>query len=358
MIYHCHNIKNIFTVIEFIKPGDEIILYNGIYEFDDTFVIEKSGKQNLPIKIIGIGEVIFDFSKMKYLPYNRDNINNGINIYGNYLYFENIKVKFSPFRGIQCFGTNNIFNKIETSYNCDCGFMLMNHSNMVIDCYSHHNFDYKLIKNGEPKYGFNSDGFADKLYKGGSNRFINCISEFNGDDGYDFFEKINNNDPTLLINCISSYNGLKTIDMSDNKRVINDKEFIEENKINIFEYPNYGGGNGFKVGGRRPENIQKIKPINNITLINCKSSYDNGAGFMQNHNIGEIELIDCIYEHDYNINKNDLKLSNNDIRENHKCKNPTFKSTIINFDTNLKRKHGIIDINVNLYNPPPQIYKI
>lgn len=306
MKYYCSNNSNIETspihrfpgnlskTLKKLQPGDVCIIYSGVYIFNDTLNINCSGTKENKIQIIGEGDVEFDFSDMPYQDYCKENLNNGINVYGNYLELKNISIKYSPFRGLQCFGHHNIFENIETSYNCDCGFMLYNGNNIVKKCYSHHNLDYRLYKDDKEHFGFNSDGFADKLFEGEGNEFIDCLSEYNGDDGFDFFQRVNKSEKyTKLKNCIAQYNGLYEIDLSQNKRLLKDPTISKD--VDLKAYHNYGNGMGFKLGGLRPENISIILPTNNIQLDNCKSLYNRGCGFHQNKNTGKIILNNCEY---------------------------------------------------------------
>lgn len=305
-----NNPGNFIETLSCIFPGDIIYLLPGEYFFDKTINIKCNGNQFKHICIKGFLNnepfneheyVIFNFKNLPYIcnDYDRDKTQyycdngNGVNVYGNYIEFINITIKFSAFRGLENFGNYNIFDNITTSYNCDSGHVQSGCNNIIKNCYSHHNFDYRFIKNGEIMYGFNSDGFSDKLHTGNSNTYINCISSFNGDDGFDFFQRENTeNDPSIIKNSVASNNGGEYIDMSMNERLLNDKDYY--NKYDLTKYPNYGNGNGFKLGG-----IHKTSPKGYINyhyanLYNCISIYNYKHGINGNHTSGIIKLYNCI----------------------------------------------------------------
>lgn len=314
MKYFCsndgHNVSedinspgDFIETLSILSPGDIVYLYPGEYFFNKTININCDN-----IKITNYTKsvtynknlVIFNFKDIPYIcsdydrnltSYYSDN-GNGLNVKCNYCEISNIIIKCAAFRGLENFGNFNVFENIETCYNCDCGHSQHGINNIIINCYSHHNFDYRFIKSGKIKYGYNSDGFADKLHNGNGNIFINCTSEYNGDDGFDFFQRETpENFPTLLKYCISLNNGLKLLDMSLNERLIEDDEYF--NKYDIKNYPNYGNGNGFKLGGVHSVNDVNYINNHNINLINCIALSNKQYGFSQNHNRGIIKLENC-----------------------------------------------------------------
>ena len=334
MIYYCSNNGigvntnfkspgDFIETLSILSSGDIIYLLPGEYFFNKTIQIKIS---NITIDVLQLYQtankniVVFNFKNIPYIcdTYNNDktfeynNNGNGINIYGNNIILSNITIKFAAFRGLLNSGNNNHFINIETSYNCDCGHCQRGTNNIIENCVSHHNFDYRLIKNGNISYGFNSDGFADKMHSGNGNTYINCLSYNNGDDGFDFFQRETPiNKPTIVKSCQSINNGERFIDMSLNDRLFNDKEFI--NKYDIYRYPNYGGGNGFKLGGRHNSKPNDYINYHNINIFDSFAYNNIGHGFTQNYNSGNIILHNCCSSNNltnYNFSyKNSCKLS-------------------------------------------------
>ncbi len=323
MKYFCsnngHNVSedlnspgDFIETLSILSPGDIVYLYPGEYFFNKTININCDNiKITNYIKSVTYNKnlVIFNFKDIPYIcsDYDRNltsyysNNGNGLNIKCNYCKISNIIIKCAAFRGLENFGNHNIFENIETSYNCDSGHVQSGENNLIINCYSHHNFDYRFIKDGEIKFGFNSDGFSDKLHNGNGNTYLNCLSEFNGDDGYDFFQRENTvKSPTIIKNSIALYNGGEFINMTNNERLINDNEYI--NKYDISNYPNYGNGNGFKLGGIHKTSPKGYINYHNANLYNCKSLFNYKHGFTGNHTSGVINLYDCIASMNNEIN--------------------------------------------------------
>ena len=298
MQYICNNENHFLEILNNIKEYDEIILQGtNEYFFNKTININQSN-----IKING-NNIIFNFKYIPYICNNYDNKlteyyqqnGNGINIYGNNIIIENISIKFAAFRGLENFGDNNKFINIETSYNCDTGHSQKGNNNIIENCSSHHNFDYRLIKNNQMSFGFNSDGFSDKLHDGDGNTYINCISYDNGDDGYDFFQRETpKNKPTIMKNCKVIDNGKELIDQSFNQRLLEDNDNPYKKQYNVNAWPNYGIANGFKLGGVTKSLLKEYKNYHYIKLYNCESINNKLYGYGANHNNAHIYLENCI----------------------------------------------------------------
>ncbi len=288
MIYYCSNNEDFISTLNIIENGDTIILKSGVYAFNKCLNIRKSD-----ITIKGNHNVVFDFKDIPYFNKTKTN-GNGINFYSNNSTLSNISIRYAAYCGLDVWGQYNNFYNIETSYNCDCGFRLHNGGNHIENCVSHHNCDYRLYKFNTLKYGFNSDGFGDKLISCNGNNYINCVSHDNGDDGFDFFQRETSYMQTTMKFCQAYNNGNSTIDLSKNERLLADLEY--KDRYDLKRYPNYGCGVGFKLGGIHTR-TKEINPnyINkhNITIENSVS-YNNTEGFAQNHNSGNINLINCI----------------------------------------------------------------
>ena len=298
MRYICKNDEQFLELLNNIKEYDEIILEETKeYFFNKTINIYQSN-----IKIIG-NNVIFNFKNIPYICNNYDNKltqyyqenGNGINIYGNNIIIKNISIKFAAFRGLENFGNNNKFINIETAYNCDTGHSQKGNNNIIENCSSHHNFDYRLTKNNQMAFGFNSDGFSDKLHNGDGNTYINCVSYFNGDDGYTFFQRETpKNKPTIMKNCKAYNNGGELINISLNQRLLEDNDNPYKSQYIKESWPNYGVAHGFKLGGIHKTTEIGYKNYHYIKLYNCNSLNNHHCGYNSNHNDAEIYLEDCI----------------------------------------------------------------
>lgn len=307
MIYYIESENNFLDILNDIKENDIIYLTKNEYIFNKTINIHKSNIQILTLNNVS---VIFNFKNIPYIcnNYNGKNVSyyqnngNGVNIYGNNIILKNITIKFAAFRGLENFGNNNKFINIETSYNCDTGHSQKGCNNLIKNCISHHNFDYKLIKNNELKFGFNSDGFSDKFHNGPGNTYINCLSYENGDDGYTFFQRETPKEfPTIMKNCEAINNSMHVINLSENERFLEDNNQFK-NIYDICVYPNYGEGHGFKLGGIHKSIKNIYKNYHYINLYNCKALSNKHTGFINNHNEGIIYLENCISKDNFTKN--------------------------------------------------------
>ena len=307
MTYNCYTSNEFINILENINENDIIYLFGDEYFFDKTINIQIS---NIKITTQNNKFIIFNF---KNIPYICDNYEgqkvsyyqkngNGINIYGNNIILENIIIKFAAFRGLENFGNNNKFINIETSYNCDTGHSQKGVNNIIQNCSSHHNFDYRLIKDNKIKFGFNSDGFSDKFHEGPGNIYINCISYENGDDGYTFFQRDTLKEfPTIMKNCKAINNSMHVINLTQNERFLEDN-YQFKNIYDICVYPNYGEGHGFKLGGKHKTSPIEYSNYHYINLYNCEALSNKHTGFTNNHNEGIIHLENCISKDNFTKN--------------------------------------------------------
>lgn len=255
-----------------------IIISSGIYFLNDTLFLSHN---NLIIEGDEFNRPILDFSK---IPYGK----NGLVIECDNIQLKNIIIRYAGHKGLFAKTHNSIFENIDTYGNCDCGFQLKYSSNTkVINCSSYDNFGYMLLKNNEPKFGFNSDGFCDKQYTGPGNIWINCKAWNNSDDGFDFYERITPEEsPSIMENCVAFNNGYLEKDISKNPRIEIDKVFFDNCEYNLENYPSYGCGNGFKIGGNFTKHI--------VILKNCIAFNNKRNGIGQNENLGNMTLYKCL----------------------------------------------------------------
>ena len=296
------NVTNINELLDAFnnKNASNINISSGIYLLEDTLLLNTN---NIIIKGDECNRPILDFSRMQYGK-------NGVVIECNNIQFKNIIIRYAGNKGLLAKTHNSVFENIDTYGNCDCGFQLKYSSGVkVIGCCSYDNFGYKLLKDGRPNYGFNSDGFCDKQYSGPGNIWVNCKSWNNSDDGFDFYERITPKEsPTIIENCVAFSNGYNEKDMSKNPRIETDKIFFENCGYNIKKYPAYGCGNGFKLGG----NFTK----HNIIISGCVAFNNKRNGIGQNENLGEMIVNKCVasgnglYNYSFRTYNGKLILSN------------------------------------------------
>ena len=269
---------------------DTIYMKGGQYDFTAKVTVSKSGTSS-QYKVIASypGErAILDFRNE---PYGERGISISEGV--QYIHLLNLTIRYTGKNAIICYGSNCRIEGIDTYGNGDTGIqMKTGGNNYILNCDSHDNFDYK---SAGPNYGGNADGFADKQYSAtGVNTYENCRAWNNSDDGWDFFQR--SGAKTIMKNCIAYQNGPASYDMSSNPRasgidksffdglvgssqtVTRDKKTTFSGTISIDRFPNYGNGNGFKIGGDRTNN--------DIELYHCLAVGNFARGFDQNNNAG------------------------------------------------------------------------
>ncbi|MDR2841305.1 MAG: T9SS type A sorting domain-containing protein, partial [Paludibacter sp.] len=224
----------------------------------------------------------------------------------NYAHLKGIVIRYAGDNGLYVSGSNNIIERCEFYGNCDTGCQLKNGSgNLILNCDSHHNFDYQTGGTSSPDWGGNADGFADKQYTntGEPNVFDGCRAWCNSDDGWDFYQKIGN---SIIRNSICYQNGQRTYDMTNFARYNTDQTWfdgfprtIRNITSTLDSIHNYGNGNGFKLGGD--------KTAHQVTVTNCLSVANNVKGFDQNNNAGTMTL----YNNSAYNNSSDYGFNNN-----------------------------------------------
>ena len=257
-----------------ISSGDTLYLLGGQYDLSARVNVGKgkSGTSSKRTVIAGYpGEkAILDYRKQPY---------------GSEVSGKDFTIRYAGKNGLLNYASYCIVENLEV-YGCgDSGIQhKTGGGNTIKNCDSHHNFDYKNGGMESPNYGENADGFADKQYENSEpNTYIGCRSWANGDDGWDFFQRVGN---TVMENCICYDNGPKEYDMYDHPRYEVDKEWFDQfTEQELTSYPCYGNGNGFKLGGKNTEH--------NVTLVNCLAVANPSKGFDQNNNAGTMKIYNC-----------------------------------------------------------------
>lgn len=212
----------------------------------------------------------------------------------NYVIVEDLIIQNAPSSGLQIYashnetsyvkGNYNIIRNVESRFNGDSGFQISSglkystdinpdciyytdgpHDNKFFNCYSHDNYDPWNL-------GENADGFAMKGGTGDRNYFENCISEYNSDDGWDFFHIRGS---CTFVNCIARYNGL--------------------NRTTKKAWAECANGNGFKLGGGSTD-AEKADNPHPQYLKGCiayGNAGNSGVGFDRNNQYGSIYLENC-----------------------------------------------------------------
>jgi hypothetical protein len=267
-----------------LTGGDSLIVRGGMYNFSSRQGISKSGTTGNYLQVVAFpGEVpIFDFRNQAYADANQ-----GVLLSGNYVHLKGIIIQGAGDNGLQVTGSNNIIERCTTRWNCDSGTQMKNGSdNLLLNCDSYENFDYKSGGIASPDYGGNADGYADKQYTNtGTNKYKGCRSWRNGDDGWDSYQKVGN---TVYDSCWCYSMAPASFDMTDNIRFKTDSAswfYQFKNASGRYVMKNYGNGNGFKLGGNYT--------ANNATLHNCISVNNPVKGFDQNNNNGVMTIYNC-----------------------------------------------------------------
>ena len=249
------------TAFAKVSAGDTIYLQNGIYSFaysagnKNNIVFSKSGTASKPIYVVSEtgGKAVFDFS-FPAQEWVQDCF--GFDVSGSYWYFKNIAVTRAGYHGVYVKGKYNTFENCAFYENRNTGLEINKGGSYttVLNCDAYKNYDPK-------KNGSMADGFGPKQTMGPGNKFIGCRAWENSDDGYDCFDS-----PEIVTfeSCWAFRNG-----------------------VDVWQYGGFeGNGNGFKVGGNYA--------IANNRLEKCISFGHPAKGFDQNHNLGELTLLNCL----------------------------------------------------------------
>jgi len=161
-----------------------------------------------------------------------------------------LTVKNAGHNGILVKGNSNSFTSVTTH---DCGNTGFNikgsaKNNTVTKCKSYNNYDKST--NGE-----NADGFGVKDCTGTGNKFVDCESYSNSDDGWDFWGTTG---AVTLTGCYAHNNGKGSA----------------------------GDGNGFKLGEKGVCGKHVVK--------NCTAKNNLGSGFTKNGNTCTISYTNCV----------------------------------------------------------------
>ncbi|MCR3760667.1 right-handed parallel beta-helix repeat-containing protein [Clostridium felsineum] len=249
------------------QPGDTIYLTSSAYQFKSPILLNKDGAAGNTIKLKSAttDKVKLDFSGEK-----DGDSSYGINIKNAYWELENIEVYSAGDNGIIMKGAASNHNTITNCVvdnNNDAGLQITGgaHDNTVQGSESFDNYDIGTK-------GSNADGFACKLQAGAGNKFINCNSHDNSDDGWDL---LGTDETVTLINCTATKNGYYH---GDPNSTLNNAGM---------------NGDGIKLGGNQKPPKGTHRSLGSHDVEGCKSYDNKAAGFSQNNSAANLYLKDC-----------------------------------------------------------------
>lgn len=303
------------------RPGSTIYLLDGVYEWGDTIMMDRTTEDYLATKPeegktlrpLNKGKVTIDFSMMSWSSSNR-----GLQVNTNYWTLRDLEVRNAGDNGIYIGGS---YNTVENCVTHDCGDtgIQLGRANSTLDTIDEWP-SYNLIKNctsfdNHDPLGEDSDGFACKLTTGVGNVFDGCIAYNNVDDGWDLYTKGDSGEigPVTLINCIAFNNGVTS------GRYTNGKPYGTPNS----------DGNGFKLGGETIAVPHKV--------INCIAFNNLASGFTDNSNPGPLYLENCT---SYNNGLRDSDANNIDMCRDENTSVNYIKNTLSYCDENVKFTDG------------------
>lgn len=304
------------TALAATAGGDTLYLLGGEYRFEgkQTIGTGKNGFSQQKRTFIGAfpGETpILDFSAEPYGSEVTGSNNVGISVSANtqYIHIKGLTIRYAGKNGLINYGSYNLIESLDV-YGCgDTGIQMKNGGNNIIrNCDSHDNFDYKTMSGTTANFGGNADGFADKQFTGNGNHYIGCRAWNNSDDGWDFFQRVSSSN-TVIENCVCYANGAPYYDMTQNPRALTtDKAWFESKAgttmtdrygntitITLEKYPCQGNGNGFKMGGKYTDH--KILIHHSLAVGNYARGFDqnnnggtmwvyNNSAYLNNYNYG------------------------------------------------------------------------
>jgi hypothetical protein len=249
------------------QPGDTIWIRGGKHTVSTIWALSKAGSANAYYNIWGYTPDIQagDSAILNVTASNGIRIQLG----GQYWHIKGLIIQNSADNGMRIEGSYNIIENCTFRYNSDSGLTIQQSNgtmpndgsiasyNLILNCDSYFN-----DKNTD-----NADGFACKLSPGAGNVFRGCRSWANGDDGWDFYYS---RFQIIVEDCWTFRNGLKG-----------------------------GNGNGFKSNGSAsssstPRTQAPHVYIRCIAFDHKYKSGSNNKGFDQNHNEGNVSMINCL----------------------------------------------------------------
>ncbi len=252
--------KTINRALTILKAGDILNIRGGEYPIGVKISISGTREKPITFQAYRDEKVSFvgSYGDNKIYDLNKNHSKDSFIVIGSWLIFRNFEVKNGS-NGVYIKGraSHNRFERLSMHDNYYSGLVLTDGAeyNTIINCDSYNNFDSN-------SHGQHADGFVIAGHKsdptpfiGVGNRFINCRSWGNSDDGYDCWEAGN---PISFTNCLAFDNG---------KDIWHRGDF-------------QGDGNGFKLGVHN----RLGHPRDAHIVTHCKAWNNRGRGFDSNDN--------------------------------------------------------------------------
>ncbi|MCT8139602.1 bacterial Ig-like domain-containing protein [Anaerobacillus sp. CMMVII] len=260
------NPLNLDTAIEFVKPGQTIIVLEGNYVRNSKIEIKKYNDGTTEAMKFLIADPaattrpVIDFDKRS----------EGVVHSGKYWHVKGIDFARSAgnTKGYTVGGSHNIIENVRLYEHGDTGLQISRTDTSENDKSQWPSYNLILnsisFDNIDPSQN-NADGFAAKLTVGEGNVFDGCISHNNIDDGWDLYTKVGTGaiGPVTIKNSIAFSNGTLTNG-----------------------YEGSAGKNGFKLGGEGVHVPHVIE--NSIAIGNGYFGFTSNSnpGLIANNNIG------------------------------------------------------------------------
>lgn len=232
---------SIDAAVKRLVPGGTIYMEEGTYE-PFSIPLSSSGNKGARKALKALGEVkITGESKIFVLDSDYWDVA-GLDVDGR---------NVTGSRGVMIHGSHNVMkDSLIHNTSSDAGLTITKSRgsrslwpshNLVENCEAYENVDGSKI---------NADGFASKSCSGDDNRFVNCVSHDNADDGWDLYNTLSDgpNGRTIIENCVAYNNG----------------------------------NNGFKLGGEGREAAHILR--------NSVAFHNNLDGITDNFNPGELTV--------------------------------------------------------------------
>jgi hypothetical protein len=247
------------------SAGETVLIRGGTYAFSGSGTVgvafTKSGSANNLIKYFAYpGETpVFDLTNLT--PSNRVT---GLDVNASYVHLRGLEVKGvhqymsgQDSWGVRIRGNNNVLEDLDVHHNDAPGiFITSGANNQVVNCDSHHNYDFL-------ESGGSGDGFG--CHSSGSNNlFSGCRAYDNSDDGFDF------------INAAGS--------------CVVEKSFAFRNGYVPGTTTTAGNGAGFKAGGYGSPPTVPSSGAATHTVRQCVAFANRSQGFYANHHPGKINF--------------------------------------------------------------------
>ena len=242
---------NLGTAVKYVRPGQTIILAEGVYNFVEPLRIPHGidGTADAPIRMVAADGVrpVLDFK----------GIGAGIIHGGDHWYFAGFDVTGAANgqKGFQVSGHYNTLENIHTYYNGNTGIQISRYAGSdPVSEWPSHNLILNCTSWGNADAGYeDADGFAAKLTCGEGNVFDGCVAHHNADDGFDLYAKLETGPigKVVIRNSVAYANGI-----------------LEDGTIG-------GNGNGFKLGGSNIAGGHEL--INSYAFFNRAKGIDSNS---------------------------------------------------------------------------------